>query len=256
MRLLLSDQHSCNCWSMYCLSSGLCDLLWDFVQSMYRLPIGSTGTFQRPLSSNLLQDAVLRPDQWKLPAMRQQLFELFWRRAQQLSRVFEFDLGPPRRILCAGKLRRECNGRYTRTGCMPLGSRLRPPGVGHLRPSSAAHRHGHQHAGGDEHRRRRPRAHVVGDLADGARMRLYLPLRSRALPAAHAREARTTDGCVCGVEEHRRARCRVAREARLAVFARATGTEGGESRAARRAAAESRGRAAHGGAGQARRRHA
>ena len=80
---------------------------------------------------------------------------------------------------------------------------------------------------------------MVGNPAHGAWMRFHLHLYPRTLPAAHAREARTTDRGIRSVEKHRRAGRRVAREVRLAVFARAARAKGGKGRAARRTAAES-----------------
>ena len=216
MCFLMPAQHAHYCWSMYPLSSRLCDLLWDFIQSVQHLPVESTSTFEWPLSPNLFPDPVFRQHQWKLPGLRQQLFELFRRRAQQLSRVLKFDRGPPRGILHASELRCQCNSRRTRAGRVPLGPRLRPTSIRHLRPDSSALHLRHRLASGDEYQW--PRTRMVGDPTDGPRLRLHLPLHPRALPSAHAQKARTTNGSIRSVEEHRPTGRRVACETRIAIL--------------------------------------
>lgn len=66
MRLFLSIQYHHHGWNMYLLPPRLRDLLRDFFQSMFKLSIQPTSTFQRPLPPDMLQDAILRHYERKL----------------------------------------------------------------------------------------------------------------------------------------------------------------------------------------------
>ncbi len=160
--------------------------------------------------------------------------------------MLKLDLGPSRGILCGSQLQREWDGRCPRPRRMSLGSCLYSAGFRNF-GCPASLDYGDQHARRD---RRLPSSNVVGDTADDSRMRLYLPVRPCALPAAHAGEACETHSGVCGGEEHRFAGHELAAKARLAFLARAAGPKRGESRAAGRAAAKSRRGATCGGARQ------
>jgi len=70
MRLFLSIQYHHHCRNMYHLSPRLRDLFRDFVQSMFKLSIQPTRTFQWPLPSDVLQDAILRLCERKLSVVR------------------------------------------------------------------------------------------------------------------------------------------------------------------------------------------
>ena len=70
MRLFLPIQYHHHRRNMYHLPPRLRDLFRDFVQSMFKLSIQPTRTFQRPLPSDVLQDTILRLYGRKLPVVR------------------------------------------------------------------------------------------------------------------------------------------------------------------------------------------